>query len=159
LWNLRKTNLGIRTDSIITFALSPGLNGYSTPRAIALFDQLQGRFASTPGVSSVGAADLPVLGGDVRSSNVTVEGYPNIPEEIENVSRLSVSPGYFATLGIPLISGREFTASDTQNSTKVAVVSETFVKRFFPKRSPLGAHFTFGGGKGKVPDIEIVGVA
>src|SRR5262249_41825082 len=136
-----------------------GLNGYSNPRAIALIDQLQSRFASNPGVSSVGAADLPVLGGGVRSSNVTVEGYPNIPEELENVSRLRLSPAYFSTLGIPLISGSEFSASDTQNSTKVAVVSETFAKRFFPKRSPIGAHFTFGGGKGRVPDIEIVGVA
>jgi predicted permease len=159
LWNLRNENLGIRTDNVVTFSISPGLNGYSRERATALIDRLQARVAGTSGVSSAAAAEIPVLSGDARSSNVTVEGNPQIPEDLQDVNYLGVSSGYFSTLGIPLVSGREFTATDNASSPKVAVVSESFVKRFFPKRSPLGAHFVFGGGSKVVPNIEIVGVA
>jgi predicted permease len=157
LWNLRNQDLGFETDNVLTFSVQPSLNGYDTPRSIALVDQLRARLAALPGVRSVGAGDVPTLTGDNEGSNITVEGGPQLAEELQEVDDDAVSPAYFATLGIPLLSGREFTEADGTAAPKVAIVSEAMVKRFFPGRNPLGAHFAFGGGKVK-PDIEIVGV-
>jgi putative ABC transport system permease protein len=158
LWNLRNQDLGLKTDNIITFSIQPSLNGYDTPRSIALYDQLRARLAALPGVRSVGTGDVPTLSGDDEGSNITAEGGPQLAEELQDVDYDAVSPAYFSTLGIPLLSGREFTEGDGATSPKVAIASEAMVKRFFPGRNPLGAHFAFGGGKVK-PDIEIVGVA
>jgi predicted permease len=157
LWNLRNQDLGLKTENVITFSIEPSLNGYDTPRSIALFDQLRARLAALPGVRSVGTGDVPTLSGDNEGGNITVEGGPQLAEELQDVDQDGVSPGYFATLGIPLLSGREFTEADGTAAPKVAIASEAMVKRFLPGRNPLGAHFAFGGGKVK-PDIEIVGV-
>jgi predicted permease len=70
----------------------------------------------------------------------------------------AVSPNYFSTMRVPLLSGREFNGGDTATSTKVAIINEAMVKVFFPKRNPLGMHFALGGGNDAKPDIEIVGV-
>jgi predicted permease len=157
LWNLRNQDLGLKTDNIITFSIQPSLNGYDTPRSIALYDQLRARLAALPGVSSVGTGDVPTLSGNDEGSNITAEGGPQLAEELQDVDYDAVSPAYFSTLGIPLLSGREFREGDGATSPKVAIASEAMVKRFFPGRNPLGAHFAFGGGKVK-PDIEIVAV-
>jgi putative ABC transport system permease protein len=158
LWNLRNQDLGLKTDNVITFSIEPPLNGYDTPRSIALIDQLRERIAALPGVRSVGTGDIATLSGDDEGSNITAEGSPEIPEDLDDVDRVAVSPGYFSTLGIPLLSGREFREADGATAPKVAVASEAMVKRFFPGRNPIGAHFAFGGGNKVKPDIEIVGV-
>jgi predicted permease len=158
LWNLRNQDLGLKTDNVITFSIQPSLNGYDTPRSIALFDQLRARLAALPGVRSVGTGDVPTLSGDDEGSNITVEGGPQLAEELQDVDYDSVSAGYFSTLGVPLLSGREFTEADGATAPKVAIASKAMVKRFFPGRNPLGAHFAFGGGNKVKPDIEIVGV-
>ncbi|MHB8501830.1 MAG: ABC transporter permease [Candidatus Acidiferrales bacterium] len=157
LWNLQKQDLGLKTSHVITFSIQPQLNGYDTPRSIALFDQLRGRLAALPGVSSVGTSEIPILTGDNDGSNITAEGGPELAEELQDVDYDPVGPGFFSTMGIPLLSGREFTEADGATAPKVAVVSESMVKRFFPGRNPLGAHFAFGG-KSQKPDIEIVGL-
>ena len=157
LWNLQKQSLGMNTENVITFSIAAQLNGYDTPRTIALIDRLRERFAGLPGVRGVGTSEIPTLTGSDSGANITVEGRPESPDDDSHVDYDAVSPGYFSTLGIPLLSGRELNAGDTAVSTKVAVVSESMVKMFFSKRNPIGAHFAFGGGK-VTPDIEIVGV-
>jgi predicted permease len=158
LWNLQSQDLGLKADHVITFTIEPSLNGYSKPRTIALIDQLRARVATLPGVRSVGTGDVPTLTGDDMGTNITVEGGPQLAEELQDVDFDAVSPAYFSTLGIPLLSGREFNEGDGETAPKVAIASEAMVKRFFPGRNPLGAHFAFGGGKSVKPDIEIVGV-
>jgi putative ABC transport system permease protein len=157
LLNLRNQDLGMKTDKVISFSIQPLLNGYDTPRSIALIDQTRARLAALPGVRSVGTGEVPTLTGDDEGSNITVEGGPQLAEDLQDVDRDAVSPGYFSTLGIPLLSGREFTEGDGATAPKVAIASEAMVKRFFPGRNPIGGHFAFGGGK-VTPDIEIVGV-
>src|SRR5581483_6225840 len=76
-----------------------------------------------------------------------------------DVLRNNVGPGYFATMGVPLLSGREFTRQDTAQSQKVAVISESLARRFFAGRDPVGRRMAFGGGNAVKLDIEIVGVA
>jgi len=158
LWNLRSQDLGMKTDNVITFSVEPALNGYDTPRAIVLVNQLRERIAGVPGVRAVGTGDVPTLTGDDEGTNITVEGGPQLAEELQDVDYDAVSPGYFSTLGVPLLSGREFNEGDGTTAPKVAIVSAAMVKRFFPGRNPLGAHFAFGGGNKVKPDIEIVGV-
>jgi predicted permease len=157
LLNLRNQDLGMKTDNVISFSIQPSLNGYDTPRSIGLIDQMRARLAALPGVRSVGTGEVPTLTGDDEGSNITVEGGPQLAEDLQDVDRDAVSPGYFSTLGIPLLSGREFREGDGATAPKVAIASEAMVKRFFPGRNPIGGHFAFGGGKVK-PDIEIVGV-
>jgi putative ABC transport system permease protein len=157
LWNLRNQDLGMKTDKVISFSIQPLLNGYDTPRTIGLIDQMRVRLAALPGVRSVGTGEVPTLTGDDEGSNITVEGGPQLAEDLQDVDRDAVSPGYFSTLGIPLLAGREFTEGDGATAPKVAIASEAMVNRFFPGRNPIGGHFAFGGGK-VTPDIEIVGV-
>ena len=109
---------------------------------------------------SVGSGDVATLTGDDEGSNITVEGgtQAQLPEELQDVDHIAISANYFSTLGIPLLSGREFTESDGATAPKVAVVSEAMAKRFFPERNAVGSHFAFGGGNKVVPDILIVGV-
>src|SRR6185437_7084652 len=158
LLNLRNQDLGLRTANVMSFSISPALNGYDAPRTIALVDQLRARIAALPGVRTVGSAEIGALTGTDEGTNVTAEGGTQPPEEEQHVNYVAVSADYFSTLGVPLLQGREFAQSDGTSSPKVAVASETMVKRFFPGRDPLGMHFAFGGGDKVKPDIEIVGV-
>jgi predicted permease len=157
LLNLKNTNLGLCTDHVLEFSVAPELNRYAPPRAIAFVDQLRRSIAGLPGVSSVSAAALPILSNSTWGSDVTVEGYTPREGEDRHVWRNEVGPDYFATLGTPLLSGREFGDSDSAGSSKVAIVNSTFVRRFLPGRNPLGLHIRTGPGNAR-PDIEIVGV-
>ena len=157
LWNLRRVDLGLKTENILTFSIEPELNGYSPARTIALCDQVREHVAALPGVRAVGSSEIPTLTGSTSNANITVPGAEQLSKDDQQVSYDSVSPGYFSTLGVPLLAGREFNAGDTAASQKVAIVSEAMARLFFPNRDPVGARFAFGGGKVK-PDIEIVGV-
>jgi predicted permease len=158
LWNLRNQQLGISTENLITFSISPQLSGYDTPRTIALVDQVRERLAGLPGVLGVGSSQIPVLTGSDMGANITVEGRENLNSDEQHVNYDAISPNYFSTMRVPLLSGREFNAGDTATSAKVAIINEAMVKAFFPKRNPIGVHFALGGGPGTKPDIEIVGV-
>jgi predicted permease len=157
LWNLRSQSLGLDTTNVITFSISPALNGYDTARSIALIDRMRERFAALPGVKAVGSSEISSLTGTDMSANITVEGGPQLPEDQEHVLYDPVSPGYFSTIGVPLMAGREFSSGDTSARSKVAIINESLAKRFFPKRDPMGSHLAFGSGNEK-PDILIVGV-
>lgn len=157
LWNLRQQHLGLSTENLITFSIAPHLGGYDEPRTIALIDQLRERLGALPGVLGVGSSQIPVLTGTDMGSNITVEGRQNLDTDERHVDFDAVSPSYFSTMRIPLVSGREFNAGDTTASAKVAIINETFAKHFFANRNPIGVHFAMGGDNVK-PDIEIVGV-
>jgi predicted permease len=158
LWNLRKENLGLSTENLITFSIAPQLSGYDEARTVALVDQLRERLGALPGVLGVGSSQIAVLTGTDMGGNITVEGRQNLDTDDRHVNFDAVSPNYFSTMRIPLLSGREFNAGDTTASTKVAIINEAMAKEFFPKRNPIGVHFALGGGNDVKPNIEIVGV-
>lgn len=157
LLNLKNTNLGLRTDHVLEFSIAPELNRYAPPRALAFVERLRQAIAATPGVNSVSAATIPILTNSDWGSSLTIEGYTAREAEDMQVWRNDVGPDYFATLGTPLLSGREFGDSDNATSPKVAIVNATFVRRFLAGRNPLGVHIRTGPGNAR-PDIEIVGV-
>jgi predicted permease len=158
LWNLRKQNLGLSTENLITFSISPQLSGYNDARTVALVDQLRERLGVLPGVLGVGSSQIPVLTGTDMGTNITVEGRQNLDTDDRHVNFDAVSPNYFSAMRIPLLSGREFNAADTATGTKVAIINEAMAKEFFPKRNPIGVHFALGEGNAVKPNIEIVGV-
>src|SRR6266567_1502481 len=158
LWNLRKQNLGLSTENLITFSISPQLSGYDDARTVALVDQLREKLAALPGVLGVGSSQIPVLTGTDMGTNITVEGRQNLDTDDRHVNFDAVSPNYFSTMRVPLLSGREFNTGDTATNTKVAIINETMAKEFFAKRNPIGVHLAMGSGNAIKFDIEIVGV-
>jgi predicted permease len=158
LWNLRKQNLGLRTENLITFSIAPQLSGYNEARTVALVDQLRERLGALPGVLGVGSSQIPMLTGTDMGANITVEERQNLDSDDPHVNFDAVSANYFSTMQIPLVSGREFNAGDTSTSAKVAIINEAMAKEFFAKRNPIGVHFAVGGGNDVKPKIEIVGV-
>jgi len=106
LWNLRKQNLGLSTENLITFSISPQLSGYDEARTVALVDQLRERLAVLPGVLGVGSSQIPILVGTDMGSNITVEGRQNLDTDNRHVNYDAVSPNYFSTMRVPLLAGR-----------------------------------------------------
>ncbi|HTC67560.1 MAG TPA: ABC transporter permease [Candidatus Acidoferrum sp.] len=158
LWNLRSQSLGLDTTSVITFSISPALNGYDTLRSVALIDQMRERFAALPGVKVVGSSEISTLTGSDMGANITVEGPQQRSEDQEHVLYDAVSPQYFSAIGVPLVAGREFNSGDTGTAEKVAIINQAMAKHFFPKREPVGSHLAFGAGDAIKPNILIVGV-
>ncbi|HEY3593190.1 MAG TPA: FtsX-like permease family protein, partial [Polyangiaceae bacterium] len=158
LWNLRNVDLGLRTEHVISFAISPALNGYDNPRTIRLVDQLRQHLATLPGVRSVTSSELGALVGNTSGANITAEGGAEVPEDLQNVNFVAAGPSYFSTFRVPRVSGRDLTEADNAAAPKVAVVSETVAKRFFPGRNAIGMKFCFGSGKSLKPDRTIVGI-
>lgn len=156
--NLKQLDLGLRPDHLVAFSLAPELNGYSPQRTTALFDQLHQALASQAGVDAVSESVIAAFTDSNSSANVTVDGYQAQEDEEMNVGQNFIGPDYFSTMGIPLVSGREFGTSDGATTPKVAVINEAMVRRFFGNRNPIGSRFTFGSGDKVKPDIEIVGV-
>src|SRR5207245_624636 len=104
----------------------PQLNGYMPERSQVFFQRLQEELAAVPGVTAVTMSSVPLLAGSNWGNDVNVQGFQSGPD-VDNNSRFNqVAPGYFSTLGIPIIAGREFTAADGPNAPKVAIVNQTF---------------------------------
>jgi predicted permease len=156
LLNLRKLDPGFRTANLVVFSIDASRNGYSQARIHQLYEEIQHRLASVPGVASASLAEIVPLSGDNSMSSIHVEGYEPKVDENMNPNFNEVSPGYFRTMGIPLLLGRDFTLQDKLGAHQVAIVNETFAKRFLGTGNPLGRRFGYRG-EGSA-DVEIVGI-
>ncbi len=159
LMNLKRQDLGVKTDHVIQFAVAPELNRYTPEQTVALADRLRENIAGLPGVRSVSVAEMSLLSNSDSYANITAEGYTVSEDTNTDVQQNWIGPNFFATLGIPLLSGREFDNRDTSTAPKVAIVSEKMAQTYFRGQNPIGRHFAFGSGNDVHPDIEIVGVA
>jgi predicted permease len=157
LRNVSRVDLGLRPDSVVTFGISPELNGYTPVRAKALFERVEDELAAVPGVTMVAATRMRLLSGSNWGSSVVVQGFEAGPDTDVNARFNMIGPGYFRTLGIPLVSGREFTRADNAGSPKVIIVNEAFVKKFNLGRDAIGKRVGTGR-RTEHPDMEIVGV-
>jgi predicted permease len=156
LMNVSRVDLGIKTDNMLTFAVSPGLNGYSPERSLAYFQRAEESLSAVPGATSVTASLVPLLAGDSWGTSVQVQGFHKGPD-VDNNSRYNeVGPGYFKTMGIPLIAGREFARGDVKGAPKVAIVNEAFAKKFNLGRDAVGKLMASNGDE-KL-DTEIIGL-
>ena len=158
LFNISRVDLGLKTDHLALFAIAPELNSYSTARTRALFERLEDELAALPGVTSVVTAMVPVLAGDNWNNSVRVEGFEAGPDTNTSASFNGVGPGYFRTMGIRLLSGREFTRADAAGAPKVAIVNQAFLKKFNLGENGIGERMSAGRDSGPTLDIEIVGI-
>lgn len=159
LQNLKTTDTGFREmDNLVTFQISPALNGYDTPRVVQFYRDLLEGLRGIPGVKSAALASVPLLHGWEWDNTISVEGHQ--AKDGENMSAFmnSLSPGYFATMGIGLQEGRDFDSRDFKENAKVVIVNRKFADHYFPGKSAVGRHIGFGGGPKTKVDIEIVGV-
>ena len=158
LFNVSRVDLGLKTDHMVIFSLAPELNSYTTERTRQLFERIEDEFSALPGVTSVVMAMVPVLAGDNWGNSLVVEGFEAGPDTNTNASFNGVGPGYFRTMAIPLMAGREFTRADAFGAPKVGIVNQAFAKKFNLGANPVGKRFGIGSQNAK-PDIEIVGIA
>jgi predicted permease len=170
LRNLRDLGPGFSADNLVAFNINPALNGYDTDRTKAFYRELTDGINAIPGVRSVGLASMRILEDDEWDSWVTVEGYhPTKASDTPDPYMNSIGPGYFATLGVPIVAGRDFTVKDSltvQHGDKpdsvvsrVVLVNEKFAKRYFgTTEKAVGRHVGFGIDSTTKIDMEIVGI-
>jgi predicted permease len=157
LVNLVRVDLGIRTENLVTFSVSPDLNGYTPERIQSLYTQMEERLAAIPGMQSATVSMVPLISGSNWGNSLLVEGYRQDPDADSHSMFNSVGPGFFGKMGIPLMQGREFTDADTMASQRVAVVNESWAKHFFPNGNAIGR--TFKEGDPDSPLVYVVGIA
>jgi predicted permease len=156
LVNYERKNYGFNQEHLLLFGVDATRQGYQGNRLINVYSQLQDRLQALPGVTGVAAQDYAPFGG--WSSN-TVISFPGRPTTTENPVRwLRIGPDFFRTMQIPVILGRGIDRSETTASPRVAVVDQTFVKKYFPNENPIGQRFSLGEQPDPKNTIEIVGV-
>jgi putative ABC transport system permease protein len=159
-WQLQQVSPGFRTDHLLTLQLSLPRTKYPEgAQAVAFYQQLQERLAALPGVESASAVSQILMPRVTSSSNFTIENRPQDPRAQQLELPVDIAqPNFFQTMGIQLLRGRAFAPQDARGQPAVALVNETFVKRYFPNEDPLGKRFTFGDGNNNPQWITIVGV-
>jgi len=155
LFNVSRVDLGLKVDDVITFGVSPILNGYTPQRSLQFFERLEDELAALPGVTGVTASMVPILADSSWGNSVAVEGFQAGPDTDTGSRYNEIGPAYFQTLGIPLISGREFNRSDAAGASKVVVVNEAFAAKFNLGKEAVGKHM---GRSSRELDHEIVGL-
>jgi macrolide transport system ATP-binding/permease protein len=139
LEKIRSINPGFTTARVMTTGIPLIAAGYDISRAKSFQNELVDRLARLPGVESVALAGVTPLGYiPFSSAPIAVDGYQPAPEEQAEVEYNQVGPAYFATLGIPLLSGRDFLRTDDENMPLVAIVNRTMVSRYWHGQDPVG---------------------
>ena len=169
LSNLRNLGPGFPADKLVGFNVDPSLNGYTPERLKVFYPQLSQALRSIPGVQSVGLSSMRILEDNEWDSSMSVEGFtPAKPDESAEPFMNRISPNYFATMGVPIVAGRDFTANDNRGvkhgpevwnwAPTTIMINEKFARKYFPGRNPLGLHLGFGTDPGTPTDMEIIGV-
>ena len=154
LRKIRTTDLGFSTTRVFDTWMPLVAAGYDAPRAKTFQDELIQRVRAIPGVESAAYARAVPLGyGSFSSTPIAVDGYEPPPNEQPTAEYNEVSPDYFATLGIPLLSGREFTRADDENAARVAIVNQTMIARYWRGQNPIGRRLQVKGNW-----VQVVGV-
>ena len=178
LESLKRVDPGFETGNVLTFRVDPTLTGYKGEQIGALFRELRERFGAVPGVTSASYSMVPLLSGILRSTGFRLHGLST--EKESDADSLPVGPGFFDTMRMPMVAGRDFRpaefeatgskpgsrcsrASDAR-APVAAIVNESFVRAYFPGQNPMGQRFGGGedpdAGPDACPDAgwEIVGV-
>jgi macrolide transport system ATP-binding/permease protein len=155
LQKIRNTSPGFSTHEVLDTGVSLVAAGYDAQRAQNFQDELLARVKALPGVEAAAYGRMtPLSYGSYSSTLISVDGYQPPPEEQPTVEYNEVGPDYFATMGIPLMSGREFTRADDEKAALVAVVNETMASRYWRGGNPMGERVQV---KGRW--MQVVGIA
>src|SRR5262245_33055724 len=159
LWKIKRVDLGVRIENLVTFSVTPGQSGYDSVRTRALFTRIEDELRALPGASAVTSTMVPLIAGDNWTNSVRVEGFKaEEGSDASNSSLNAVGSGFFRAIGVPLLIGRDFTDADVIGAPKVAIVNETFAKHFNLGPNPVGKRMTQGSSDTLPLDIEIIGL-
>jgi putative ABC transport system permease protein len=158
---LRNVDPGFRSDNLLTMRVSLPASKYNDmAKRAAFYTEINRRLENVPGVeSSAVITNLPLY-PQSNSDNISIEGRPDPPPNQQPIINVRVSsPKYFETMGIPLLSGRQLTDQDTDNTPNVTVISETMARLYWPGENPIGKRIAFGRPERDEDWIQIVGIA
>jgi len=157
LLKVSRIELGMRTDNVVAFGVSPELNGYEAEESMTFFRRAEEELAAIPGVTAVTSAMIPVLSGSNWGTDVQVEGFDCGPDTDCNGRFNVVGPRFFSTLDMPLVAGRGFTEADVVGGPGVVVVNEAFARKFgLDPRNAVGTLMSYNS-DGEL-DQQIIGV-
>src|SRR5688572_3464861 len=158
---LRNVDPGFRSDNLLTMRVSLPASKYNDlAKRAAFYTEINRRLENVPGVeSSAVITNLPLY-LQSNSDNISIEGRPDPPPNQRPIINTRViSPKYFETMGIPLLSGRQLTDQDTDDTPNVTVISKTMARRYWPGENPIGKRIAFGRPERDEDWIQIVGIA
>jgi len=155
LYNLQRVNLGFNQENLLLFRLKPEQGGYKGERLMQFYQQLFARLDKLPGVSAATFEKVELIGADNYVNTILLPGEEEMTAQPHRTNRQMARENYFATMEIPLLRGRGFTAQDDQHAPQVGIVNQTFAQKFFPNTDVLGQRVTFGRSK---REVEIIGV-
>lgn len=160
LSNLKNTNTGFGDiDNLITFQVDPALNGYTNPQVKQFYKNLLQQIRSLPGVKSAGYATVALLHGNEWDSSMSVEGHQAKDGEDMQAFMNGLSPGYFETMGVPMLAGRDFDGREEGPRSTFVIVNRKFAEHFFGSvDKAIGRHTGFGGAPNTKLEMEIIGV-
>ena len=161
LWRLQNMNSGLQPDNVLTFNVVLPEVKYNSDKQAQFFIDLKQRLESTPGVQSASAI-LPLpLSGDRFGISFEIDGRPLPPKDHPSADFFAAGVGYFKTMGIPILKGRDFEDRDKHGSTPVIIITDTFARQFFPNEDPIGKRIKPGIGTYEDEDNpmrEVIGV-
>ncbi len=157
LQNLRNLDTGFRSEGVLLVEIDPRGGGYTEEQLPNLYEELVQRIEAVQEVRSASLSLFSLFSNATWRSSVAVDGYEPQTDEDPQANGNMIVPGYFDTVGIPIVSGRKLESSDREGAPLVAVVNETFAKRYLGDRLAIGGRFGMGGEESS-RNIEVVGV-
>lgn len=156
--NLQNVNIGFNRENLLTFRVAPGANNYQNAQMSDLYRELIERIEAVPGVQSATASNMTMLsGGSWIGGRAYVRGQDFDSGAREGTYRLAIAPNFFDTLEIPLRLGRHINAQDNARAPRVAIVNESFVRRFFQTANPIGSYIGLGP-PASAGELQVIGV-
>ena len=156
LWALERVPSGFVSTQVLAMDVSLSTATYAEGEQIPFYERLQQRIAAMPGVTAVGATNILPLSGNYDSRGIQIEDHPKPDGQGEAPQARSVTPGYFAAMGIPLLRGRLFEARDREGAPPVVLISDAMARRYWPGEDPIGRRITFNSGIPR-PEQQVVG--
>ncbi|MGH9732154.1 MAG: ADOP family duplicated permease [Candidatus Acidiferrales bacterium] len=151
-------NLGFDPSHVLNLSMDPHEAGYDSAKSAQFFHDLVARVRALPGVHSASVAAAVPLGPNSYDSTLKIAGHETAQDQAApSAGYNAVAPGFFETLHIPILQGRDFLESDNKDSQRVAIVNEAMARKYWPAQNPIGHEFTAG----EDPDhtLQIIGVA
>ena len=155
LYNLQHVNLGFNQENLLLFKLQPQQGGYKDERLLEFYQQLFARLDNLPGVRTATFGKVPLIAQDNYVNGILLPGEDAMTAARHSTNRQMARENYLATMEIPLLRGRGFTAQDDERAQYVAIVNQSFVRNYFPNDDALGKRVTFRSNK---REVEIIGV-
>jgi predicted permease len=152
-----QANVGFEVERLASITLDPSMFGYNEERTRQFWESAMARVRALPGVQSAALVTRLPFAVNVSRWDIYVPGHHHPGDQLDIVDETAVTPEYFATIGVPILQGRNFTEADRPDTPRVAIINETMARRYWPNESAVGKTIRVRSSDG--PAFEIVGVS